>query len=49
MPARPGGAAGLRHRPDAPFALQQYIHVTDSKEEALEAAERARFVGRGAW
>ncbi|MDQ0472108.1 LLM class flavin-dependent oxidoreductase [Labrys wisconsinensis] len=39
------GAAGLGHRP-MPFALQQYIHVTDSKEEALEAAERARFVGR---
>jgi alkanesulfonate monooxygenase SsuD/methylene tetrahydromethanopterin reductase-like flavin-dependent oxidoreductase (luciferase family) len=37
--------AGLGHRP-MPFALQQYIHVTDSKEEALEAAERARFVGR---
>ena len=29
-----------------PVALQQYIHVTDSAQEALEAAERARFVGR---
>lgn len=29
-----------------PVALQQYIHVTDDKIEALEAAERARFVGR---
>lgn len=38
-------AAGLGNRP-MPFALQQYIHVTDSKQEALEAAERARFVGR---
>lgn len=29
-----------------PVALQQYIHVTDSPSEALEAAERARYVGR---
>lgn len=29
-----------------PIAVQQYIHVTDSKAEALEAAERARFVAR---
>lgn len=29
-----------------PVALQQYIHVTDSREEALAAAERARYVGR---
>ncbi|HSI40900.1 MAG TPA: LLM class flavin-dependent oxidoreductase [Xanthobacteraceae bacterium] len=29
-----------------PVALQQYIHVTDSASEALEAAERARYVGR---
>jgi alkanesulfonate monooxygenase SsuD/methylene tetrahydromethanopterin reductase-like flavin-dependent oxidoreductase (luciferase family) len=31
---------------EMPFALQQYIHVTDSPREALEAAERARYVGR---
>ncbi|MBD1554740.1 LLM class flavin-dependent oxidoreductase [Pseudomonas typographi] len=29
-----------------PVALQQYVHVTDSPAEALEAAERARYVGR---
>lgn len=29
-----------------PVALQQYIHVTDSRSEALEAAERARYVAR---
>ncbi|MBB2202808.1 LLM class flavin-dependent oxidoreductase [Gluconacetobacter tumulisoli] len=29
-----------------PVAVQQYIHVTDSTTEALEAAERARYVGR---
>ncbi|MFA5120945.1 LLM class flavin-dependent oxidoreductase [Zavarzinia sp.] len=29
-----------------PVAVQQYIHVTDSREEALEAAERARYVAR---
>ncbi|WP_297838294.1 LLM class flavin-dependent oxidoreductase, partial [Pseudomonas sp.] len=29
-----------------PVALQQYVHVTDSPSEALEAAERARYVGR---
>jgi alkanesulfonate monooxygenase SsuD/methylene tetrahydromethanopterin reductase-like flavin-dependent oxidoreductase (luciferase family) len=29
-----------------PVALQQYIHVTNSRQEALEAAERARYVGR---
>ena len=37
-------AAGLKE--PMPFALQQYIHVTDSKTEALEAADRARFVLR---
>jgi alkanesulfonate monooxygenase SsuD/methylene tetrahydromethanopterin reductase-like flavin-dependent oxidoreductase (luciferase family) len=36
---------GLGAKP-MPVALQQYIHVTDDKAEALEAAERARFVGR---
>ena len=36
------GLGGMR----MPVALQQYIHVTDSKTEALEAAERARFVAR---
>ncbi|WP_110947361.1 LLM class flavin-dependent oxidoreductase [Pseudomonas bohemica] len=29
-----------------PVALQQYVHVTDSPSEALDAAERARYVGR---
>ena len=29
-----------------PVALQQYVHVTDSRAEAMEAAERARYVGR---
>ncbi|CAN7708417.1 LLM class flavin-dependent oxidoreductase [Rhizobium rhizogenes] len=38
-------AGGLDGR-SMPVALQQYVHVTDSKEEALEAAERARWVGR---
>lgn len=37
--------AGLGARP-MPLGVQQYIHVTDSRAEALEAAERARFVGR---
>lgn len=38
-------SVGLSDRP-MPVALQQYIHVTDSAQEAIEAAERARFVGR---
>jgi alkanesulfonate monooxygenase SsuD/methylene tetrahydromethanopterin reductase-like flavin-dependent oxidoreductase (luciferase family) len=38
-------SAGLAHRP-MPIAVQQYIHVTDDKEQALQAAECARFVGR---
>jgi len=38
-------AAGLGAKP-MPFALQQYIHVTDSASEAIEAAERARKVAR---
>lgn len=29
-----------------PLAIMQYVHITDSKAEALEAAERARYVGR---
>ncbi|WP_413729553.1 LLM class flavin-dependent oxidoreductase [Sodalis sp. RH22] len=29
-----------------PLAVQQYIHVTDSKKAALDAAERALFVAR---
>jgi len=37
--------AGLSSRP-MPLAIQQYIHVTNSRTEALEAAEHARFVGR---
>jgi alkanesulfonate monooxygenase SsuD/methylene tetrahydromethanopterin reductase-like flavin-dependent oxidoreductase (luciferase family) len=52
-PALPGIAAHARanwekaglDRP-MPLGVQQYIHVTDSRSEALEAAERARFVGR---
>ena len=39
------GAAGLNPA-EMPIAVQQYIHVTDSKKEALEAAERARYVAR---
>lgn len=38
-------AAGL-DGPSMPVALQQYVHVTDSRQEALEAGERARYVGR---
>lgn len=38
-------AAGLEAA-RMPVALQQYIHVTDNKQQALEAAERARYVGR---
>ncbi|WP_245294181.1 LLM class flavin-dependent oxidoreductase, partial [Methylobrevis pamukkalensis] len=38
-------AAGL-DGPTMPVALQQYVHITDSAEEAMEAAERARWVGR---
>jgi len=37
-------AAGLGEA--MPLAVQQYIHVTDSREAALAAAERARYVGR---
>lgn len=37
--------AGFADRP-MPLAVQQYIHVTDSRDEALQAAERARFVAR---
>ncbi|MDQ0394899.1 LLM class flavin-dependent oxidoreductase [Labrys monachus] len=29
-----------------PLAIMQYINITDSKAEALEAGERARYVGR---
>ena len=29
-----------------PLAIMQYIHVTDSRSEALEAGERARYLGR---
>ena len=52
-PALPGMAAHARANWDKagigrpmPLGVQQYIHVTDSRSEALEAAERARFVGR---
>lgn len=38
-------AAGLGARP-MKLAVQQYIHVTDDKNEAIEAAECGRFVGR---
>ncbi|MEP7456361.1 LLM class flavin-dependent oxidoreductase [Phyllobacterium sp. SB3] len=35
------------HAPDAlPLAVQQYIHVTDSKAEAREAAEGVRYTAR---
>ncbi|HEY9215305.1 MAG TPA: LLM class flavin-dependent oxidoreductase [Ancylobacter sp.] len=37
--------AGLDARP-MPLGLQQYVHVTDSREEAMIAADCARFVGR---
>jgi alkanesulfonate monooxygenase SsuD/methylene tetrahydromethanopterin reductase-like flavin-dependent oxidoreductase (luciferase family) len=37
--------AGFSDQP-MPLAVQQYIHVTDSRAEALQAAERARFVAR---
>ena len=30
----------------APLAVQQYVHVTDSKAEAEDFVERARYVGR---
>jgi len=29
-----------------PLAVMQYVHVTDSRAEALDAGERARYVGR---
>jgi alkanesulfonate monooxygenase SsuD/methylene tetrahydromethanopterin reductase-like flavin-dependent oxidoreductase (luciferase family) len=32
-----------------PLAIMQYIHVTNSRTEALEAGERARYVGRMAY
>ena len=37
--------AGLGHH-HMPVAVQQYIHVTDDPAEAMEAAERARYVAR---
>jgi alkanesulfonate monooxygenase SsuD/methylene tetrahydromethanopterin reductase-like flavin-dependent oxidoreductase (luciferase family) len=37
--------AGLDPRP-MPLGLQQYVHVTDSRDEAMIAADCARFVGR---
>lgn len=37
--------AGLAHL-HMPVAVQQYIHVTDDPAQALEAAERARYVAR---
>ena len=30
----------------SPFAVQTYVHVTDSKDEARDFAERARYIGR---
>ncbi|MDE8654607.1 LLM class flavin-dependent oxidoreductase [Novosphingobium album (ex Liu et al. 2023)] len=39
------GKAGFSHRP-MHVAVQQYVHVCDTAVEALEAAERARFVAR---
>ena len=38
-------AAGVDAR-NMPFALQQYIHVTDDHDEALDAADHARYVRR---
>lgn len=29
-----------------PLSIMQYVHITDSRSEALEAGERARYVGR---
>jgi alkanesulfonate monooxygenase SsuD/methylene tetrahydromethanopterin reductase-like flavin-dependent oxidoreductase (luciferase family) len=41
------GFTGAGHAPtDIPFAIQRYIYVTDSREDALQAAANARFVGR---
>lgn len=37
--------AGLDPRP-MPIGLQQYVHITDSRDEAMIAADCARFVGR---
>lgn len=39
------GEAGVGADP-MPLAIQQYVHVTDSKAEARDMAERTRFVGR---
>ncbi len=39
-----GGGAGGPAR--LPYALQQYVHVTDDREEALRAADGARYVRR---
>ena len=38
-------AAGRDPSP-APFGIQQYVHITDRREEAREAAEHMRFVRR---
>jgi alkanesulfonate monooxygenase SsuD/methylene tetrahydromethanopterin reductase-like flavin-dependent oxidoreductase (luciferase family) len=37
--------AGLAGDP-LPLAIQQYVHVTDSRQEALDVAERTRYIGR---
>jgi alkanesulfonate monooxygenase SsuD/methylene tetrahydromethanopterin reductase-like flavin-dependent oxidoreductase (luciferase family) len=37
--------AGFSTEP-LPLAVQQYVHVTDSKEEARDLAERVRYTGR---
>lgn len=37
--------AGFADRP-MPVAVQQYVHICDSEAEAMEAAERARYVAR---
>lgn len=47
--AKAAGASWQKAGLDAsqmPIAVQQYVHVSDSREENLEAAERARYVGR---
>ena len=38
-------AAGVHTQP-MPFAMQVYVHVCDSNDEALEAADNARYVRR---
>jgi alkanesulfonate monooxygenase SsuD/methylene tetrahydromethanopterin reductase-like flavin-dependent oxidoreductase (luciferase family) len=42
--------ASIGERPTSkPLAIMQYVSITDSRSEALEVAERARYVGRMAY